>query len=91
MSQCARGSLSTGIMEAASTSDKRKQLPLSAPGSSSHAGFRKNAPSRIAPQTPTAGKSRNTLVAMAPPRMRTTMSTRTQSIRASPFSSLWTA
>src|SRR5215471_14841436 len=86
----ASGSLCTGIIDAASTSDSRNMLPLKALGSSSHAGRRSGTQTRMAAHTaaPMKGKvseiSLNrtlttTLTTIAETRIRATMKTLAQS------------
>ena len=86
----ASGSLCTGIIDAARTSESRKMLPLSAFGNSSHAGRRSGTQTRRAAQTaaPMKGKRSEislyltlttTLTTIAATSISATMNTRAQS------------
>src|SRR5690348_15236791 len=87
----ASGSVSTGIIDAANTSERRKMLPLSAPGSSSQWGRRRGTHSNSATHTaaPMNGKRSEisvnrtlttTLATIAVIKIAATMNTRAQSI-----------
>src|SRR5436190_20470805 len=86
----AAGSLCTGIIDAASTSESRKMLPLSAFGNSSHAGRRSGTQINNATQTAAPMKGKRSEISMywaltttgttiAATRINATMNTRAQS------------
>src|SRR5215831_19354588 len=92
--QEARGSFSTGTIDAQVTSPRRKVVPWKVSGSTCQSGARSGAAARMAPHTPMpisghASRSSGyrrlaiTLARMADNRMRATMNTRAHSMRTS--------
>jgi len=90
VSGAAGGSLSTGIIDAHTTSDSRNTAPFAAAGTTFQSGRRHGVSNRMMPMTVapmygiapalSAGKVfEYTLAAMAPMRMSNTMTTRDQS------------